>query len=225
MPDYIAFAVATGRNVYDAKELFTELDLPSPDIWITDAGTRMYYGTPLVPDKSWARHLNHYWEPMRIHRVLSELEGIELQDPEFQAPFKVSYFVSRDEAPDPQELKKKLRKRKLRTKVVHSYGAYYDILPIRASVGLAVRYLAYKLDIPPERILAVGYSGMDEDLLSGNTLGVVVGNSNDLEHLREKSRIYFSKGSNAWGLLEGLEHYNFIGEICVPEEELEDSPR
>ncbi|MEJ2646607.1 MAG: HAD family hydrolase, partial [Gammaproteobacteria bacterium] len=56
--------------------------------------------------------------------------------------------------------------------------------------------------------------------LRGNTLGVVVGNySSELEPLRGRPRLYFADGAYAWGILEGIEHYDFLGTIRVPEEE------
>lgn len=68
-----------------------------------------------------------------------------------------------------------------------------------------------KWSIPVEHILVVGDSGNDEETLSGNTLGVVVGNhSEELEKLRGRERIYFAEGRYAWGILEGIEHYDFF---------------
>jgi len=82
-----------------------------------------------------------------------------------------------------------------------------------------VRQVAVKWGIPVERILAIGDAGNDEDMLSGNTLGVIVGNySKELEKLRGREKIYFAEGHYAWGILEGLDYYNFFGpNLGVPE--------
>jgi sucrose-phosphate synthase len=49
---------------------------------------------------------------------------------------------------------------------------------------------------------------------------VVVGNySFELEALRGQPRIYFAEGHNATGVLEGIEHYDFINQIRIPEDE------
>jgi len=57
-------------------------------------------------------------------------------------------------------------------------------------------------------------------MLSGNTLGVVVGNySPELEHLRGNPDIYFAQGQYAWGIIEGIDHYDFLGELHLPGEE------
>ena len=110
---------------------------------------------------------------------------------------------------------------KIRVKVIYSHGKYVDILPIRASKGLAVRYLAIKWGLPPEHIMVAGDSGNDEEMLSGDVLGVVVGNySPELKRLRGKPRIYFAENSYADGIIEGIEHYQFFGEI-KPNKEVE----
>jgi sucrose-phosphate synthase len=55
-------------------------------------------------------------------------------------------------------------------------------------------------------------------MLTGNTLGVVVGNYDpELDHLRDEPRVFFAEGNHAWGTIEGIEHYDFFGEICVPD--------
>jgi sucrose-phosphate synthase len=64
-----------------------------------------------------------------------------------------------------------------------------------------------------------GDSGNDEEMLTGNTLGVVVGNYDpDLEKLRGNPRIYFAQGHHAWGIIEGIEQYNFLGQIRIPDQ-------
>jgi sucrose-phosphate synthase len=48
---------------------------------------------------------------------------------------------------------------------------------------------------------------------------VVVGNhSPELTKLKGKSRIFFANGNYANGILEGLNHYNFLSDITIPEE-------
>jgi len=84
-----------------------------------------------------------------------------------------------------KEVAKQLRAAKIRFSTVFSHGQYLDVLPLRASKGKAVRYLADKWDIPYNRVLVAGDSGNDGEMLRGNTLGVVVGNySPELEALR-----------------------------------------
>jgi sucrose-phosphate synthase len=61
-------------------------------------------------------------------------------------------------------------------------------------------------------------------MLSGDTLGVVVGNhTSDLERLRGHPRIHFAEGTHAWGIMEGIRYYDFLGRIRVPEANGEDA--
>ncbi len=111
-----------------------------------------------------------------------------------------------------------LRKLDLHANVIYSHKALLDLLPIRASKGLALRHIGMRWGLPPERFLVAGDSGNDEEMLSGNTLGVVVGNhSSELETLRGQERIYFADGSLCMGNREGIDHYNFFGDMRVSE--------
>jgi sucrose-phosphate synthase len=86
---------------------------------------------------------------------------------------------------------------------------------------MAVRYFAWRWEIPLERCLVAGDSGNDEEMLLGNTLGVVVGNHDpELDHLRGHPRIYFAKSRCAWGILEGIEYYDFFGRVRAEDEEI-----
>jgi len=104
--------------------------------------------------------------------------------------------------------------------VILSFGQYLDVLPIRASKGLALRYMAATWDIPLDRILVAGGSGADEDMMRGNTLAVVVGNRHheELSQLEEVERIYFAEAVGAGGILEAFDHYDFFGSCHIPVE-------
>jgi sucrose-phosphate synthase len=56
-------------------------------------------------------------------------------------------------------------------------------------------------------------------MLRGNTLGLVVGNySPELARLKGRERVYFAARPYAWGILEGMEYYDFLGDIVIPGE-------
>ena len=141
----------------------------------------------------------------------TDLPGLKLQQQECQRSHKISYYVDMQKAPSKARIVQHLRKKDIHANVIHSHEAYLDVLPIRASKGLALRYLGMKWGIDPEEFLVAGDSGNDEEMLLGNTLGVVVGNySAELEKLRGKPKVYFATGHNASGILEGILHYNFM---------------
>ncbi|MBZ0256939.1 HAD family hydrolase, partial [bacterium] len=75
-----------------------------------------------------------------------------------------------------------------------------------------------KWGVPMERILTAGDSGNDEDMLKNPCLSVVVSNySKELEPLRNNPTVYFADGEYAAGILEGMDHFEFFGEIKKPE--------
>ena len=71
--------------------------------------------------------------------------------------------------------------------------------------------MAYKWNIPFEKILVAGDSGNDMEMLRGDLLGVVVSNySPELESLKGSRRVYFSGKRFAAGIIDGINHYNFL---------------
>ena len=105
-----------------------------------------------------------------------------------------------------------LRKEEKAVNAHQAFGQFFDIVPARASKGLALRYFAQQWDIPLDRILVAGGSGADEDMMQGNTLAVVVANRHreELSQLTEPERIYFAKQPYALGILEAIEHYDLF---------------
>ena len=119
------------------------------------------------------------------------------------------------------EVRRMLRKEGLRATTILDHDRFIDVIPVRASPGMAIRFLCFKWDLPPERLLVAGDSGNDADMLSGDTLGVVVGNHTpELDTLRGYHRVYFAEAGHARGVLEGIEHYDFFGQI-TPDREAE----
>ena len=97
-----------------------------------------------------------------------------------------------------------------------------DVLPVRGGSDLSVRHVLWKWGFAPERVLAVGDSGNDAGMLLGRTLGVVVANhSPELNRLRRRPRVYFAEGAHAAGILEGIEYYNFLDKIEIPNDQIE----
>jgi len=219
--DHIGFGIATGRRYEDVIELMDQMDIPNPEVLITSVGTEIYYGKNYTLDTSWRKHINFRWEPEKIHQVLDSIEGLYIQDDNEQSIFKISYKVDFAVAPKLAAIKRILRENGIRSKCIVSLGMFLDIIPSRAGSGISIRHMAYKWGFPLEHILVAGDSGNDEDMLAGNTLGVVVGNySQELEKLRKYPRVYFAEQHHARGIIEGIEYYNFLDQIRIPNEKL-----
>lgn len=209
----LGFGVATGRHLSSALKILGENVVPIPDVLITSVGTEIHYGRQLRTDMDWQRHIDYRWERERLAHLLEGVPGLRLQPKENQRRHKLSYYIDPDKSPPIRELIRQLRQHNLSANIIYSHQAYLDLLPIRASKGQAVRYLAAKWGLPPQRMLVAGDSGNDIEMLRGDTLGVVVGNySPELRHLRGEPLIYFANGHYAKGVIEGLEHYSFLAD-------------
>jgi sucrose-phosphate synthase len=206
--------IATGRTLASTLTMLEEWRFPMPDLLIASAGSEIYYGPQIATDTTWRKHIGHNWQAQAIRKAMKEIPGVELQPPNAQGKFKISYFVDVAKAPSHREIIRHLRKKQLSVRGILSHDMYLDLLPIRASKGDAIRYVALKWGLPVKRFLVAGASGNDESMLAGNTLAVVVGNySKEIEKLRGYPQIYFAQGQYAWGILEALEHYDFFGEL------------
>ncbi len=215
-----SFGLATGRRLDSALKVMKRNRIPEPDVLITSGGTEIHYAPKLTEDTAWTRHIEKQWTPQVVRRVLDELPGLVLQEKSEQSRFKISYFINPEKAPSLEEINQLLYKEDQAVNVILSFGQYLDVLPIRASKGLALRYMAATWGIPLDHILVAGGSGADEDMMRGNTLAVVVGNRHDeeLSQLEEVERIYFAEAAGAAGILEALDYYDFFESCHIPTE-------
>lgn len=132
-----------------------------------------------------------------------------LQNRANQRDFKISYSVDPSRGFTLAAAQRRLRERRLRASLVYSHGRYLDVLPVRASKGLAIRYLSYRWDLPLDRFLVAGDSGNDIEMIRGESLGIVVGDCQPgMESLRGQHRVYFAEQPGLLGILEGIEHYD-----------------
>ncbi|MBU6459670.1 MAG: HAD-IIB family hydrolase [Proteobacteria bacterium] len=207
----MAFGIATGRSLDSALQTLKEWKVPTPDLLITSVGSEIHYGNTLQPDLSWNHHIRFKWRRCAIEEALQGLSGLRPQPEANQREFKLSYYMNHNEPGLIEEIKKILKNLNLHANLIHSHGEFLDILPVRASKGQAIRYLAYKWGLPLQNFLVSGDSGNDTEMLIGDTLGIVVGNySPELHRLKGQTQIYFARHHYAAGILEGLAHYGFI---------------
>jgi sucrose-phosphate synthase len=211
----VAFGIATGRVLKNTLRALREWRIPRPDVLITAVGSELYYGkVKFVEDVSWRRLIDRRWDPVALRETLSGVPGLRLQPKAHQRPHKLSYFIDPVKAPTVRELRRRIKEAGLHANLIYSHEAYLDLLPARASKGGALRYLAHRWGLPLERVLVAGDSGNDAEMLTAGARGVVVGNySPELEKLRSKPDVYFAEGTNARGILEGIEHFGFTDAI------------
>lgn len=212
----LGFGIATGRSIEITRDALIEAGITQLDVAVCSVGAEIYYGSDYTPDRGWASRLRSRWQPERIKEALAGLDCLTMQERDFaQREFKISYDLieGTDTTVALRDIHAALAETKSAYSVVLSHGAYVDILPHRASKGKAVRYLADKWHIPIKNIATAGDSGNDQDMLQGQTAGIVVGN-HDAELLSLKSakasRVYFADAHYAAGILEGLQHYEIV---------------
>jgi sucrose-phosphate synthase len=210
--DTTGFGVATGRTIDSAKQILQEHNFIMPDVIISSVGSEIYYKkeNEYIYGTGWAAHISHQWKRDEIVELLREYDFLEYQEEYTQRKHKVSYNI-KTENMDVDAIRNLLIQNKIKANLIVSHNAYLDILPSRASKGRAVRYISYRWNIPYESILIAGDSGNDEDMLTGEMLGVVVANhTEELENLKGKRKIYFSDKSYAAGIIDGINHYQFL---------------
>jgi sucrose-phosphate synthase len=208
----IAFGVATGRVLERTSTVLERWNVPRPDVLVTAVGSEIHYGRPdLVSDLNWQRTIDYRWDTLSLRECLAEVPGIRLQAERDQRDFKLSYFVDPEEWPGARELRRRLKEWGLSASLIYSHNEFLDLLPIRASKGRAIQYLARRWGFRMDEILVAGDSGNDADMLRSGALGVVVKNhSSELRYLRGRERIHFAGASYARGILEGIERHGFL---------------
>ena len=205
------FGVATGRNIQSALKALEENGIRNVEFIIASVGTEIYYFDEKIYDTGWSAHIRNKWKPALIQETLGHLPGLVLQsNPDAQRDYKISYDllpgVSSDEIVP--KIHRELMKNKLSYNLIHSHGTMIDILPYRASKGKAIRYLSHKWKIPMQNIYTAGNSGNDADMLTGSMKGIVVGNHEpELEVLKNRRLIYFSKQKYAAAILDGIQYW------------------
>ena len=204
----VAFGVATGRKLESALWTLRQAGVDKPDLLITSVGAQIHYGPHWRPDAGWDNHIAKGWRRDELARALEPVPGLRPQARRRLGPCKLSYYANPGRLPELSEIYALLHRQGLRAKLIYSQSRYLDVLPHGASMGQAVRYLAFKWGLPLERCIVAGDSGNDYDMLTGDTLGIVVGNHQpELDRLRGRERIYFAGAALADGILEGLAAY------------------
>lgn len=205
------FGIATGRLLGDALAALKLYSIPLPDVLISGQGTEIHYAPELTPSAGWERHIDHLWNPQRVKEILDEIPGLKRQPKTHQSAFKISYFIDPALA-SVADIRSALLRNEQVVHTVFSFGQFFDVLPVRASKGLALRWCAEQLGFPLKSTLVAGVTGADADMLRGNTLATVVENRHlaELSDLENIDNIYFSTREHAAGILEAIDHYSFF---------------
>ncbi|MGB7409237.1 MAG: HAD-IIB family hydrolase [Pontixanthobacter sp.] len=199
------FVAATGRSIIEAQRIVREWGLPDPLAWITSTGSEIYWRRDgrLVRDSEFDCMIMPDWNPDAVRKALAKIEGLMPQPIYEQRQFKRSYFYQNDATID--RVVRALRDGDQDVRIIPSHGDLLDILPKNAGKGRAMQHVARMLDIPAERVVAIGDSGNDIDMLTMCQNAVMVGNyAPELASLSNRPNVYVSRRHNAAGALEGI---------------------
>ncbi|HZD10518.1 MAG TPA: HAD-IIB family hydrolase, partial [Candidatus Binatia bacterium] len=211
--DSLILVYVSGRRVAEQVEAVERHELLLPDYVVSAVGTEVYRMPGEHPLDEWERYIAAGFDREEIVRYLAEhAPRLKLQPAANQTPLKVSYLLRNAQPQELDALQRQLAQTELAVKVVYSHDLYLDIIPERAGIGAAVKFLVDSLLLFPNQVFVCGDSGNDIDLFQYGFRGIVVANASHELKKAVELRAYFSHEPYAAGVLEGLQHYNFFGD-------------
>lgn len=231
----VTLAYVSGRHQGLVREAIAEYDLPVPDVVIGDVGTSILRVTASgwEPLADWQEQIGRDWAGIahdRLAERLADLEILRLQEPEKQAPYKLSYYapVDTDSGALKSELEARLALLGVNAGLIWSIDeaaniGLLDVLPAGATKYHAVDFLMRRLGHDETTTLFAGDSGNDLEVLVSPIPSVLVANGHPevREHaLRlaaangHAARLYCAhggwsgmNGNYSAGILEGIAHF------------------
>ena len=233
-PD-VRIAYVTGRHHALVDQAIDEFDIPVPDYLIGDVGTSVYHvqGRTWQPQPAWQAHIAASWggrDGAALHALIADIDGLLLQEPAKQGPFKLSYYTPADwdRAVGLAEINARFAPAGIAANLVwsldeHAGTGLLDVLPAAASKLSAVQWLVAQVGLDAAHTVCAGDSGNDLEMLTGPINAVLVANA--APDVRAEAaglaaaagftdRLYQAKGGfhgmngcYAAGILEGVAHY------------------
>lgn len=229
----------TGRRQELIREAIAQYELPEPSLAVADVGATIYtiHGGVWSQSPEWAAELAACWQGRSTSDVaglLANIKDLEMQSPEAQSRFKLSYFVSleSDQVLLLGEVRRRLESQGIEANLIWSVDeaaetGLLDILPVKANKRHGVEFARRELAIPVDRTVFAGDSGNDLEALTSGIPAVLVRNGHEevrreavavMEETGLRERLYLAKGdflgmngNYAAGALEGMAH--FIPEV------------
>ena len=207
-----SFGILTGVGPQQAKEQLAALDLPPADVWICRNGTDVSYGPDQDQDLAWRDHIREGWDRAALESTMAEFQDcLTLQPPSQQGDYKLSYWLKGEDPSLVAAIRQAIREQGLRAQVVLVDHVFLDLLPFAGGRPDAIRHVALQQGIPLEHILVAASQHGDGEVLRGLPLGVVLANHDpSLDELRHQRSVFFARRPQAWGILEGMDHYRFL---------------
>jgi HAD superfamily hydrolase (TIGR01484 family) len=211
-----------------------EYAIPFPSYVISSGATIIY---EITDDnwyiwKDWNEKLGVDWRGMShadLVKFFADIESLRLQEPEKQAPFKLSYYVALklNHHELIADMEQRLNKHGVQASLIWSVGettqtGLLDILPRRANMLSAINFLMERKHFDKRHTLFAGSDRNDLEVLTSGLQAILVRNAADevrKEALRclpveYSKQLYLARGGfmglNGYysaGVLEGLAHF------------------
>lgn len=226
----LQLAYVTGRHLSLAEQGIAEVGLPTPDWFVCDVGTSVYRrgDGSFEADESYREAMRAAFGGMSgadVRAAIGEVDGIELQEEEKQAEFKMSYYTRGRHEPYVQLVQDRLDGAGVQANLVASFDplskrGLLDVLPEGVAKDYAIRYLHERTGVDAEHLVYAGDSGNDRAAMLSGFRAIVVGNADAALKAELKSssverglseRLYFAEQPYAAGVLEGLRHFALVG--------------
>ena len=207
----VALAYVTGRVLRSTLALIEAEGLLRPDAIIAGVGTTIHAGPRWASDAAWERRMRHGWREADVDAAAAAVPSLARQPEDAQGPFKRSFWVPPGEARRAIGLlSRELRARGVLARLIYSSDRDLDVLPLRGGKGPASIYLAGRLGVRPDYVIACGDSGNDVDLLAAGGSSAVVANALPELLQRAPAHAYFADAPFAGGVHEALRHYGVV---------------
>lgn len=185
----VSVAYVTGRHRELVLAAIEEYQLPLPEYVIGDVGTSIYTieNNQWHLWNSWHKEIGVGWHGLThdaLVALLADLELLQLQEPEKQNAFKLSYYVvpTIDINKLLAEMQKRLDQKQITASLIWSVDettntGLLDILPAAATKRHAVEFLMTEQGFTLDNTLFAGDSGNDLPVLTSPIHSVLVANA------------------------------------------------
>jgi len=225
----LSLVYVSGRRLALLQQAIIDYQLPIPIAAIGDVGGSVYRvrdGNWKV-DGNWQQTILRDWPAQAdrlIIRELSSLSALRLQEPEAQAPVKISYYTPDNIDRDTllAKIQSLLSSQNIRANLIWSVDeekrcGLLDVMPPGASKLHAIHYLAQQRGLSLQHCMFSGDSGNDLSVIcDGSINSILVNNAPDVvkqEAVREleakgkRDKLYIATENYAAGVLQGVEYF------------------
>lgn len=214
----VRLVFVTGRGLETVIPLLNDPIIPNPDYIICDVGATIVNGHTLEPVEPLQSEIEKQWPgSLRILETLKEVEGLEYQHVPQQR--RCSFYANDENTVN----KVREKAEELGCEVIYSADKFLDVMIRGVNKGSSLTNLVNHLKIDRNSVLVAGDTLNDLAMYQCQFKGVVVGNAEIKLRTAtaELPAIYYAASDGAGGILEAMEHFDFISALAhIPNRQL-----